>query len=438
MGSLGTVSIVDGGLVVALYSVAAVLLLVQVVVRPGAGWKRRRWLVTSLIAVAIGAVLGLGATWVTTEWFDLFGVGLSLAAYVWIAAGFAAIAVCVCSFFGSRWPRTVLSAVSIVVFMVTTAISINIDIGTYPTVNAVLGISPFAERALPPLASPSATGATASLGSSWVAPADQPATGTVSEVEIPSTVSGFIARDAEVYLPPAALTAHPPALPVVITLSGQPGQPSDPLVSGHLEASLDAYAAAHHGLAPIVVSPDQIGDPANNPMCVDGALGNSATYLTVDVVSWIQAHLPVAAAPAGWGIAGFSQGGTCSIQLGAAHPELFGSILDVSGELVPSNGDEATTIAGGFAGNAAAYEAAKPLNILKKHSPFTSTFAVFSAGENDDVFRRYAEQVSTAAQAAGMTVTYFVAPGSGHDYATASYAFQRGFSLLADHFGLAS
>lgn len=225
---------------------------------------------------------------------------------------------------------------------------------------------------------------------------------------------------------------------MVITLSGQPGQPSDPLVSGHLEASLDAYAAAHHGLAPIVVSPDQIGDPANNPMCVDGALGNSATYLTVDVVSWITAHLPVAAAPAEWGIAGFSQGGTCSIQLGAAHPELFGSILDVSGELVPSNGDEATTIAGGFAGNAAAYEAAKPLNILKKHSPFTSTFAVFSAGENDDVFRPYTEQVSAAAQAAGMTVTYFVAPGSGHDYATASYAFQRGFSLLADHFGLAS
>ncbi len=43
---------------------------------------------------------------------------------------------------------------------------------------------------------------------------------------------------------------------------------------------LDRLAAAHHGLAPIVVMPDQLGEATRNPMCVDGPLGDSRTYLT--------------------------------------------------------------------------------------------------------------------------------------------------------------
>ncbi|MCU1475603.1 MAG: hypothetical protein JWQ64_296 [Subtercola sp.] len=437
MGSFGTVSIVAGAFVVAVYVVAAICAAYELVVRPGARWSRRRWSVTSAIALLAGAGLGWLAAWAVTDWFDLFGVDLSVVALVWVSVGFALIAVCLCSFFRSRWWRKVVSAVAIVVFVATTALSLNIDIGTYTTINSLMGISPFASNALPSLASPSPS-ASGSLGSTWVPPKGQPAEGSVSNVAIPGTVSGFAARDAAVYLPPAALTAHPPALPVVITLSGQPGQPTDPFVSAHLVETLNVYAAAHHGLAPIVVAPDQLGDPANNPMCVDGALGNSATYLTVDVVRWITANLPVAPAPNNWGIAGFSQGGTCSIQLGGAHPELFGSILDVSGELVASNGDEANTIAVGFAGNRDAYLAAQPENILRKHTPYTNTFAVFAVGQADGVFTPYALQISQAARDAGMTVEYIEAPGSGHDYTTATYAFARGFALLADRFGLAA
>ena len=53
-------------------------------------------------------------------------------------------------------------------------------------------------------------------------------------------------------------------------------------------------------------------------MCVDGPLGYSATYLTVDVpgVDPI-AHLHGQAARRAWAIGGFSQGGTCSLQLAA-------------------------------------------------------------------------------------------------------------------------
>ena len=81
-----------------------------------------------------------------TDWFNVFGVELSIAALVWVSLGVAFIAVAVCSFFGSRWRRKVLSALAIVVFAGTTAMSLNIDIGTYTTVNSVLGVSPFAPR----------------------------------------------------------------------------------------------------------------------------------------------------------------------------------------------------------------------------------------------------------------------------------------------------
>jgi len=54
---------------------------------------------------------------------------------------------------------------------------------------------------------------------------DLAAAGVVSTVVIPGSVSGFAARPAWVYLPPAALVRNPPALPVLVLLHGQPGSP---------------------------------------------------------------------------------------------------------------------------------------------------------------------------------------------------------------------
>ncbi|MBM7472033.1 alpha/beta hydrolase [Subtercola frigoramans] len=426
-------SMIEGPLVIALCSASVALLLFLVLVRPGLRWRRRSHSTALAVAAGVGALVGAAATWLTDDVLNLVGVDFSFATRLWIAATFAGVAVALCSFWRSRWYHKALGLCASVVFLMTGAVGINIDFGTYPTVNSLLGVSPYDSVSVPALAA--AHDYPSPLSASWSAPADMPATGMVASVSIPATVSGFVARKALVYLPPAALTASPPVLPVVITLSGQPGSPSDPLVSGHLIESLDTFAQAHSGLAPIVVSPDQLGDAQNNPMCVDGALGNSATYLTVDVVNWIRSSLPVAAPGPEWGIAGFSQGGTCSIQLGAGHPELFGAILDVSGELVPANGEEQETIDSGFAGSRAAYLAALPESILKARAPY-STFAVFSAGQNDTIYQPDAVVMSDAARAAGMTVSYFVAPDSAHDYTTATYAFGRGFAELSAHWGL--
>jgi enterochelin esterase-like enzyme len=426
--------ILSGPLVIAVYVAAAVALLLLVFVRPGPRWRRAYWFIAAMLAAVLAAGIGAGLTWLLSDQLDLFGADLTPVVRVWIAAGFAGIGIAVASFWHGTWRRAIASVLAIVLFATTTAMSINIDFGQYPTVRSVLGLSAFAGDVLPTLAKPDP--ATQPTIATWSAPSDLPSKGTVGTVTIPATASGFKARDAVVYLPPAALTANPPKLPVLIMLSGQPGSPDQPLTTAKLQQSLDAYAAAHQGLAPIVVSPDQLSAPDVNPMCVDSPIGNSATYLTVDVPTWITTNLPVLPGPHYWGIGGYSQGGTCSIQLGAAHPELFGAILDASGEEFPKIGDAQTTIDKGFGGDAAKYAAAYPAAIMAAHAPYSDMFAVFGVGSADSGYLPGVKTLYADAQAAGMTATYVEAQGSAHDATTWSYVFAQGLGLISDHWGL--
>jgi hypothetical protein len=54
------------------------------------------------------------------------------------------------------------------------------------------------------------------------------------------------------YLPPAYLGSVRARLPVLVLIPGQPGGPEDWLLAGRLAAVMDAFAAAHDGLAPVV------------------------------------------------------------------------------------------------------------------------------------------------------------------------------------------
>jgi S-formylglutathione hydrolase FrmB len=262
-----------------------------------------------------------------------------------------------------------------------------------------------------------------------------PSTGTVGTVRIPGTVSGFVARPAFVYLPPAARVANPPRLPVVVALSGQPGGPIDVIDAGHLDETMNRIAAAHHGVAPIVVIPDQLGAKGSNPMCVDSPLGHAATYITVDVRRWILEHLPVSTARQAWTIAGFSEGGTCAIQFGAGYPSLFGSIVDISGQVNPKNGSRAHTIRTGFGGSVARYHRLSPLGLLSAQR-FPHTRALFAAGALDTRYSPMMRKVAAAAKAAGMQVTTREMPGGAHNWHMASAGLAWGMQGLVSWWGL--
>jgi enterochelin esterase-like enzyme len=432
MDFLLDISIVSWPLVTIVYSLAAITILALIVRRPSKRWSRRAWYLTAAAAAAIGTLIGLGVIWLFVDVDDAFGVSFTETTRLWICLGFAAVAVALVGFLRSGWRRKIASALAIILFVTAAATAINVDFGQYATVRAALGITAFSASGLP-IGDKTNTSVTLA---EWTPPADLPAKGSISSIEIPGLLSKFPARNANVYLPPAALTAKPPKLPVVILLSGQPGSPDDPFVSGKIESYLDSFAAAHNGLAPIVVVPDQLSAPEVNPMCVDSPLGNSATYITQDVPNWIKANLPVLTDRTQWAIAGFSQGGTCAIQFGAGFPELFGNLIDVSGELVPTVGDPVNSINGGFGGSEAAYVAAQPLSILAAKAPYPDSYASFSVGELDTRFKPGVQQLYQAALAAGMKADYVESPGTAHDWTTGTFGLQSGFDSLFSRWGL--
>ncbi|OZB87966.1 MAG: hypothetical protein B7X41_10640, partial [Microbacterium sp. 14-71-5] len=147
----------------------------------------------------------------------------------------------------------------------------------------VLGVIGRPWSPVPGAAHATAAGAVMPLFETWTPPADLPSEGTVTlltgEERIPSS-AGFAPRDASLYRPPAALVPDPPALPLVVFMMGEPGDPDPSFVAD----AMDRLAAAHHGLAPIVIVADQLGSEDGNPACVDSAAyGGVETYFTQDI-----------------------------------------------------------------------------------------------------------------------------------------------------------
>lgn len=408
-------SIVGGPALVGLYLVAGVVCLFLLLRRR----PLRSALITTLIVLA-ALLIGWMFAWLVSDVWNVYGISFSVVTRLWVSVCAAGIALAVTNLVHSRWRRRIIAIFAIPLFVLAAAAGINTDFGAFTTVRSALGLQLYP-----------------ALDTSAVAHPDLDH-GTVGTVTIPATTSHFDARKALVYLPPVARLADPPVLPVMELMSGQPGSPVDLFSSGHLATVLDAYAATHDGYAPIVVVPDQLGSPESNPMCVDSPLGNSASYLTVDVPNWIHSHLKVSAAPDGWAIGGFSQGATCAMQLGPAQPELYGTILAISSELVPQNGTLRNTIAVGFGGDAAAFAAAAPTAILAAHAPYHATRAIFVVGGNDDRYLPWSEILASSATRAGMKSELLVSPGTAHDWHTVTWALANAIPLVATDLGLAA
>jgi enterochelin esterase-like enzyme len=390
-------------------------------------------LVRSLAVAGLGAAIGLAVVWLVSDVWNVFGLPLTPFVHFWVTVAFSGVFLAVFNLWGGRWWRKTIAAFSILVFLIVAAAGINIDFGAYRNLNDALGISPYSTMS-PSLLKSRAGTMDPDLGKTWQGRAGTPKHGTVGMVTIPAPLSKFSARKAVVYLPPAALVSNPPVLPVLVLFAGQPGAPLDIFTSAQIAVTLDAYAAKHNGLAPIVVAPDQLGTPLKNPMCADTKLGKSATYLTKDVPNWIRDHLHVATGARYWAVGGYSQGGTCSIQLGATYPELFGTSIDMLGEVEPTIG--VNTLTEVFDGSEAAYDAIKPLYILKRNAPYIDSVAIFGAGIKDNEYGVFVRKVHAAATRAGMKTQLYVSPHSGHDWNTVRYVLEQSLPGVLARFGL--
>lgn len=245
-------------------------------------------------------------------------------------------------------------------------------------------------------------------------------------VRIPATASGFVARDAHLFVPPGWLRDPSGTRPVVEMMMGQPGNPT-------LGATLDAL----HSLgddrlnqAPFVLVVDQLGAVDKNPPCADTSAGNLDTYLSQDVPAWIDANLPVSKDRADRVIAGFSHGGECAAYLGAKHPETWGAVIDISGPDKPGEYRPTVTRDKYFGGDQVAYEKTWPANILAANDYPHPLVGIFIAGAEDPHFRQQVEDTATAAEKAGWKVTYWAVPGEGHSGPTLVKGLATGYNQL--------
>ncbi len=314
----------------------------------------------------------------------------------------------------------------------------NQEFQAYPTLRGVLRLplvnqAPFASL---PGREPGVVtaGGAASLQAAWTPPRDLPTSGVVTTVTIPGTVSGFRARPAWLYLPPAYLTNPRALLPVLVLVAGQPGTPRDWFDGGQLPKLMDAFAAAHEGLAPVVVVADPLGSQLANPLCVDSPAGNAFSYLSVDVPTWVKNTLQVDGDPKHWAVGGVSAGGTCALQLAVNAPAVYPTFLDFSGQVAPTLGSQARTLRERFGGSSAAFRAVNPLDVLGRRR-FPASAGVVAVGSNDSRYGPGARTVLSATRAAGMDVRWAQAPG-GHSWEVWRPVFAQELPWLAARQGI--
>jgi S-formylglutathione hydrolase FrmB len=288
----------------------------------------------------------------------------------------------------------------------------------------------------------------------------KPPHGSLVPVQIPDDASNFKHREELVYLPPAWFASYPPPqLPTVMMIGGMVNTPADWVRAGNAVDTVDAFAAAHGGNAPVLVFVDPGGAFDNDTECVNGMRGNAADHLTKDVVPYMVSSFGVSADRSHWGVVGWSMGGTCAVDLTVMHPTLFSSFVDIEGDLTPNTGTKEQTIASLFDGDGDAWAKFDPTTVINRHGRYTGVsgwFAISSGGSP----RRDITIVDTAAMAlAGRAAATdpgnqaaaaaslcslgrvngidcaVVAQAGKHDWPTAGAAFATALPWLAGQLG---
>ncbi|GFG64817.1 hypothetical protein MKUB_23070 [Mycobacterium kubicae] len=357
-------SLMHGWVPLTVQAVTAVVLVAAI------GWRSRLWRQRRLpVAVAAGTASAYGIRWYVTA-DGLAAEPAPSALWLWVALSGLAATVVVLGWRSARRWRRGMSLLAVPLCVLCTALTLNLWVGYFPTVQAAW--NQLTSGPLPDQTDQATVTAMASKGT-------RPAHGSVVPVDIPSDASHFKHRGELVYLPPAWFASSPPPrLPAVMMIGGQYNTPADWARAGNAVKTIDDFAAAHDGNAPVLVFVDSGGAFNNDTECVNGRRGNAADHLTKDVVPYMVSKFGVSAEQPNWGIVGWSMGGTCAVDLTVMHPTMFSAFVDVAGDLYPNAGNKAETIARLFGGDAEAWAAFDPTTVITRHGPYTGVSGWFA------------------------------------------------------------
>ncbi|MEU4648753.1 alpha/beta hydrolase [Nocardia fluminea] len=430
MTRITDLSLLTGWLPVALTVLGAV----------GAVWlllpRARRYVTTVMPIVVLAAVVVTVALYLFVEevWRP-FPDPIAVSVYALIGVAVAAVLLVVPRILVRRTLSTgVVTVLAAAAALVAVGVRINLEYASYPTVGAALGIEQVDRIDAAELTGREQVISARPLEPAWHAPGGLPGRGRVLTASVPPTASGFTAREAQIYLPPAYFADPRPLLPVLVLLAGEPGAPQDWFVGGRLTETMDSFARAHNGLAPVVVVADGTGSQLANPLCLDSRLGNVATYLAVDVPNWTRANLQIDPDPRSWAVGGLSYGGTCALQLATNYPAVYPAFLDMSGQDEPTLGDRQRTVDAAFGGDTEALLRTNPLDLLRSRA-YPDSAGAFVVGADDETYRPQVERMYQAAKDAGMDVRLRILPG-GHNFALWEFGLRDQLPWLATRLGL--
>ena len=416
-------------------------------------WRKRRWLKRVLpAALVIAAAVTALSRWYVTS-LGVAGDPAPTSLWLWIAMSGLAAAVLLLGWPGTRWWRRGLAALSIPLCVLCASLALNLWVGYFPT--ALAAWNQLTSGPLPDQID------RLRVTEMQVA-RTKPTKGVVVPVNIDSEASHFPHRQELVYLPPAWFNSNPPPrLPTVMMISSAFNTPADWLRPGGAFTTIDNFAAGHHGFAPVLVFVDPTGSFDNDTECVNGSRGNAADHLTKDVVPFMVSNFGVSADRANWGVAGWSMGGICAVDLTVMHPDMFSAFVDIAGDRSPNIGTKDQTVARLFGGNATAWAAFDPATIIGRHGHYTGVSGWFdvpaSSGPhnlaeeanptlnppstdpaaNPEGQDAAANSLCAVASANGITCAVVTQPGK-HDWPFAAQAFAASLPWLAATLGTPS
>ncbi|MGL5405751.1 MAG: alpha/beta hydrolase [Propionibacteriaceae bacterium] len=394
-------------------------------------WPRRRhpWAAGIISFNLIG--VSIFGWWADSHWKP-FGEPIGLVIWQWIAFLVAVIAATFTPLKVALWRRIFVDLLAILLAILAFTLTFNYHFSMFRYPNELW--SNTEKAALPP--PPQRTGAPVFTrpASQWTKPVDLPTKGVLAEARIPGTVSGFKSRSSLIYLPPAYAAANRPQLPVLLLMAGQPGDPTYWQRVGHIDEIMDTYAANHSGISPIVVIPDHLGSHVANPLCSNANLGNNATFLETDVVTWTIENLDVDPDTRHWAVAGLSNGGTCATQLATRRSDLFTTFVSISGEIEPTLGNRSRTVSVGFDDDEKKFAANNPIDLMS-HNRYPDTLGIFTVGDKDAKFTPWAQQLTEAGKAAGMDARLLTVSG-GHDWSAWVNGLKDSFPIIMPRMGL--
>jgi S-formylglutathione hydrolase FrmB len=157
--------------------------------------------------------------------------------------------------------------------------------------------------------------------------------GTLQQVSVASPALGGRKQEVDVYLPSGYAAQPQRRYPVLYLLHGFPGRPLALVQTVRMGIVDDAFTARHVAQPLILVMPFGSTGTFSDKEWVNGAARGNGwdTFVSRDVVRYVDAHYRTVARRSARGIAGLSEGGYGAIDIALHHPAEFSVVESWSG-----------------------------------------------------------------------------------------------------------